>query len=136
MSLRSVSLEYVILYVKDVLASLSFYQSAFGLSRRFFNDDNGKAYGEFETGAVRLSFVSLALATEQLKQDVIAASLHGAPLGFEVALVTADVPGMFTHAVHAGATAVTEPTPKPWGQTVAYPRDPDGHLNCAQRCRD
>jgi len=128
MTLPSVSLGYVILYVKDVSASLAFYERAFGLSRRFFNDDNGKAYGELETGAVRLSFASLELATEQLKQDVIAASLHAAPLGFEVALVTPDVPGLFAYAVNAGATAVTEPAKKPWGQTVAYLRDPDGHV--------
>ena len=128
MSLPPVSLGCVILYVKDVSASLAFYQNAFGLSQRFFNDDNGKAYGELETGAVRLSFASLALATEQLKQDVIAASLHRAPLGFEIALVTPDVPGLFAYAVKAGATAVTEPAKKPWGQTVAYLRDPDGHV--------
>ena len=49
MSTPSVSLGYVILYVKDVSASLAFYEEAFGLSRRFFHDDNGKAYGELET---------------------------------------------------------------------------------------
>jgi catechol-2,3-dioxygenase len=43
MSTPSVSLGYVILYVKDVSATLTFYEEAFGLSRRFFNDDNGKA---------------------------------------------------------------------------------------------
>ena len=57
MSAPSVSLGYVILYVKDVSASLAFYEKAFGLSRRFFNDDNGKAYGELETGAARLAAV-------------------------------------------------------------------------------
>ncbi len=128
MSSPSVSLGYVILYVNDVSASLAFYQKAFGLSRRFFNDDNGKAYGELETGAARLSFASLAMATEQLKQDVVATSLHQAPLSFEIALVTPDVPGLFARAVKAGAAAVTEPAKKPWGQTVAYLRDLDGHV--------
>ncbi|HWB87232.1 MAG TPA: VOC family protein [Bryobacteraceae bacterium] len=128
MSSPSVSLGYVILYVKDVSASLAFYEEAFGLSRRFFHDDNGKAYGELETGAVRLAFASLRLAQEHLKREVIAASSSQAPLGFEVALVTSDVPALFARAVKAGATVVTEPAAKPWGQTVAYLRDPDGHV--------
>jgi lactoylglutathione lyase len=128
MNSPSVSLGYVILYVKDVSVSLAFYEQAFGLSRRFFNDDNGKAYGELETGAARLSFASLEMASELLKQEVVAASLNKAPLGFEIALVTPDVPALYTRAVGAGATSISEPATKPWGQTVAYVRDNDGHL--------
>jgi len=128
MSTPSVSLGYVILYVKDVSASLAFYEKAFGLSRRFFNDDSGKAYGELETGAARLAFASLQMANEHLKQEVVAASLDKAPLGVEIALVTSDVPALYARAVKAGATSVSEPATKPWKQTVAYLRDKDGHL--------
>ena len=128
MSTTSVSLGYVILYVKDVPASLAFYEEAFGLSRRFFNDDNGKAYGELETGTARLAFASLELARTHLKQEVVAASPDKAPLGFEIGLVTPDVPALYARAVKAGATAVSGPAAKPWGQTVAYLRDKDGHL--------
>jgi|SRR5215469_1821470 len=128
MSSPSVSLGYVILYVKDVAASLAFYERAFGISRRFFHEDNGNAYGELETGATRLAFASLQMAKEHLKQEVVAASLNHAPLAFEVALATPDVSALFDRAVEAGATAVQEPAQKPWGQTVAYLRDPDGHL--------
>ena len=124
----SVSLGYVIFYVKDVSASLAFYEEAFGLTRRFFNDDNGKAYGELETGAARLAFASLELAKTTLKQEVVAASPDKAPLGVEIALVTPDVPALYARAVKAGATAVSAPEAKPWGQTVAYLRDKDGHL--------
>src|SRR2546427_7206156 len=128
MSTPFVSLGYVILYVKDVSASLVFYEKAFGLARRFFHDDNGKAYGELESGAARLAFASLELATEHVKQEVVAASLDKAPLGVEIALVTSDVPALYARAVKAGATAVSEPAAKPWGQTVAYVRDNAGHL--------
>jgi lactoylglutathione lyase len=128
MSTPSVSLGYVVLYVKDVPASLAFYEVAFGLSRRFFNDDNGKAYGELETGAARLAFASLELARTTLKQDVVAASPDKAPLGSEIALVTTDVPALYARAVKAGATVVSEPEVKPWRQTVACLRDKDGHL--------
>jgi uncharacterized glyoxalase superfamily protein PhnB len=122
------SLGYVILYVNDVAASLAFYEKAFGLARRFFHDDNGKAYGELETGATRLAFASLALAREHLKQEIEAASPSKTPLGVEIALTTPDVPALFTRAVNAGATLVSEPATKPWGQTVAYLRDNSGHL--------
>jgi catechol 2,3-dioxygenase-like lactoylglutathione lyase family enzyme len=117
------SLGYVILYVNDVAASLAFYEKAFGLARRFFHDDNGKAYGELETGATRLAFASVVLATEHLKQPVVAAAPDQALLGVEIALTTPDVPALFKRALQAGATAVSEPATKPWGQTVAYVRD-------------
>jgi lactoylglutathione lyase len=124
----SVSLGYVILIVKDVSASLAFYESAFGLSRRFFTDDNGKAYGELETGATRLGFVSLELARTTLKQEIIATSPDKPPFGAEIAFTTPDVPAFYARAVKAGAKAMSEPALKPWGQTVAYLRDMDGHL--------
>ena len=122
------SLGYVILYVNDVAASLAFYEKAFGLTRRFFNDTNGKAYGELETGSARLAFASIALAEEHLKQKVTAAALDKSPLGVEIALTTPDVKALFVGAVSAGATAISEPETKPWGQTVAYLRDNSGHL--------
>ena len=98
------SLGYVILYVNDVAASLAFYEKAFGLARRFFNDDNGKAYGELETGATRLAFASVALATEHLQQPVVTAAPDKPPLGVEIALTTPDVPALFQRALKAGAT--------------------------------
>ena len=95
------SLGYVILYVNDVAASLAFYEKAFGLAKRFFHDDNGKAYGELETGATRLAFASVALAQEHLKQPVVAAAPDKPPLGVEIALTTPDVPALFQCAVQS-----------------------------------
>ena len=126
--MNSPSLGYVLLYVSDVAASLTFYEKAFGLGRRFFHDDHGKAYGELETGATRLAFASIALAEEHLKQKVTAAAPDKSPLGVEIALTTPDVPALFQRAVKAGAIAVSEPATKPWGQTVAYLRDNSGFL--------
>src|SRR5262245_66586403 len=102
MNVPSVSLGYAILCVKDVAASLDFYENAFGLKRRFFNDDAGKAYGELETGAACLAFASLEMATANLGQDVIAASPSKPPQAVEIALVTADVHRLYAAAVAAG----------------------------------
>jgi uncharacterized glyoxalase superfamily protein PhnB len=128
MSTPSVSLGYVILCVEDVAASIAFYEAAFGLAKRFFQDDNGKAYGELETGATRLAFVSLELAKSNFKEGVVPASLDKKPFGVEIAFVTSDVAASYAHALKAGAIAVSEPVAKPWGQTVAYVRDNAGYL--------
>jgi len=48
-------------------------------------------------------------------------------LGYVILYVN-DVSALYARAVKAGATAVSEPATKPWGQTVAYLRDKDGHL--------
>ena len=124
----SVSLGYVICYVEDVVASLAFYEKAFGLTRRFLHEEGGKAYGELETGAARLAFASLKAAKDLANMDVTPASLRAAPPGIEIALVTTDVPALYARAVKAGAIAITEPAVKPWGQTVAFLRDNTGHL--------
>jgi lactoylglutathione lyase len=45
-----------------------------------------------------------------------------------VALVFDDVEAAFARAVENGAAPLTEPHGTPWGQTVAYVRDPFGTL--------
>jgi uncharacterized glyoxalase superfamily protein PhnB len=50
------------------------------------------------------------------------------PASFEIAFATEDVAAAFDRAVKAGAAATVPPKVKPWGQTVAYVRDMDGHL--------
>jgi uncharacterized glyoxalase superfamily protein PhnB len=42
--------------------------------------------------------------------------------------VTTHVQAAFDRAMEAGAEAVSPPQTKPWGQDVAYVRDPDGNL--------
>ncbi|KNZ34003.1 MAG: glyoxalase [Methylibium sp. NZG] len=117
---------YTIVYVSDVAASLAFFERAFGLARRFLHE--GGDYGELETGATTLSFASHATARGNLGRDYVAADRSDQPLGMEIGLVTDDVGASCDRAVQAGATLLTPPTVKPWGQTVAYVRCPDGTL--------
>ncbi len=111
-------LGYAILYVRDVAAALDFYERAFGLERRFVAED--ATYGELETGDTTLSFAAHSMAPVPVEPT------RSGP--FEIALVTEEVDAAFARAVEAGAEAVLEPTDKPWGQRVAYVRDPDGVL--------
>ncbi|MDO4795646.1 MAG: VOC family protein [Brachymonas sp.] len=119
-------LGYTIVYVPDVAQSLAFFEQAFGLKRRFLHESG--EYGELETGATTLAFASLAMGRSNLPQGFVAASESAQPLGFEIALVTPDVASAHAQALQAGATDIKPPEAKPWGQTVAYVRCPDGVL--------
>jgi lactoylglutathione lyase len=117
---------YTILYVKDVVKSVAFYEQAFGLTKRFVHDSG--QYAEMETGSTTLSFAANELANSNLPDGFQENSLSQPPAGIEIGLVTEDVAAAFAIAVTAGAIAIAEPKAKPWGQTVAYVRDRDGVL--------
>ena len=115
-------LGYVILYVSDVQKTVSFYEKAFGLSRRFMYESN--AYAEMETGQTALAFVDETMLLHAFKKNRI----EEAAAGIEVSLVTANVERQFERALQAGAVAVLQPETKPWGQIVSYVRDNNGCL--------
>jgi lactoylglutathione lyase len=117
---------YTIVYVSDVEASLDFFERAFGLARRFLHESGG--YGELETGGTALAFAQHEVARSNLGRDYLAAGASSSPLGMEIGLVAQDVKAAFERAVEAGAEPIAPPVDKPWGQTVAYVRCPDGTL--------
>jgi catechol 2,3-dioxygenase-like lactoylglutathione lyase family enzyme len=117
-------LGYTLLYVEDVEKTVSFYEAAFGLKRRFVHESG---YGELETGATALGFVSLALVASH-GVPVAPARLDGPAPPAEIAFVTDDVAAYYATATKAGAVALAPPKQKPWGQTVAYVRDLNGFL--------
>jgi lactoylglutathione lyase len=117
---------YTILYVRDVSASLDFYERAFG-QRRSFLHESGE-YGELDTGGTALAFAALDLAASNLPDRFRPAPAGAAAPAYEVCFVSDDVGGAYERAVRQGAEPVTAPQTKPWGQDVAYVRDPDGTL--------
>jgi catechol 2,3-dioxygenase-like lactoylglutathione lyase family enzyme len=119
-------LGYTIIYVPNVAASLTFFEDAFGLSRRFLNESGD--YGELETGETTLAFASHELGNTNFTAGFVAASESSKPLGVEIALVTPSVVEAHAKALAAGATELKEPETKPWGQVVSYVRCPDGTL--------
>ena len=119
---------YTILYVSDVEASLGFYERALGQRRRFVHESG--QYAELDTGDTALALAAHELAASNLPgvfRPDRRTSRGGAP-GFEVCFVTRDVQAAFDRAVEEGAEAVSPMQTKPWGQDVAYVRDPDGNL--------
>ncbi len=121
-----VNFAYTILYVEDVAKSIAFYETAFGLSRRFIHE--GGDYGELETGGTALAFAANELGASNFPNGFIRNDRANPPAGIEIGFTTDDVAVTFAQAVAAGAIALMAPTVKPWGQTVAYVRDPDGVL--------
>lgn len=117
---------YTIVYVPDVEASLSFFEQAFGFTRRFLHESG--TYGELETGATALAFAAHELAALNFAAGHVAAHSSPKPLGIELGFVTEDVPAAYARALAAGAVAIAAPQSKPWGQEVAYVRCPDGSL--------
>ncbi len=117
-------LGYLIVYVRDVVATVAFYERAFGLVCRFRHETQ---YAEMETGTTALAFVDEAFVatsgvTFRLNRTTDTAA------GVEIGLCADDVNAAFDTAIAAGATGVIAPQRKPWGQTVSYVRDCNGVL--------
>ncbi len=117
---------YTIVYVPDVVASLDFFERAFGIARRFLHPSG--TYGELETGATALAFAAHELGSMNFPAGHVQAHASAKPLGMEVGFVTPDVSAAHQRALAAGATEISAPAQKPWGQTVSYVRCPDGTL--------
>ena len=119
-------LGYTIVYVPDVAQSLAFFESAFGLKRRFLHESG--SYGELDTGATTLAFAAHELGDMNFPGGHVRADRSPQPLGVEIALVTDNVADAHRRAIEAGAQELAPPVSKPWGQTVSYVRAPDGTL--------
>jgi lactoylglutathione lyase len=108
-----------ICYVPDVTAAVRFYTEAFGLEQGFA--DPGGTYATLQAeGAV------LAFAAYENAPDTGGAA--DKPAGFEVWIEAEDVPSAYWRALEVGAEDVHGPVTKPWGQVVAYVKDPNGIL--------
>ena len=110
-------LGYTIIYVANVVESLSFFEVAFGFSRRFVHESGD--YGELATGETTLAFASHELGRQNFPDGYVKASESSKPLGFEVALMTPTVAEAHTKALLAGASELKAPEAKPWGQVVS-----------------
>ena len=115
---------YALLYVEDVAKTVEFYESAFGLKRRFVHE---AGYAEMETGDTTLGFVAQSVVESNGVEYAKADPAKPAP-AVEIAFVTDDVNGAYAKALKEGAVAVAPPKEKPWGQTVSYVRDLNGFL--------
>ena len=118
-------LAYNLFYVDDVEQTMNFYSKAFGIEKGFLHGSND--YGEMLTGETKIGFVHHDTAKSH-GFEYENSSLKSKPFGFEIGFVTNDVEGAFKKAVAAGASPLSTPKKKPWGQVVSYVRDCNGFL--------
>jgi lactoylglutathione lyase len=117
---------YTIIYVPSVADSLTFFENAFGFTRRFLHESGD--YGELDTGETTLAFAAIGLGNINLPNGFVAASASPLPLGIEIAFTTESIQSDHSRAISAGAAEIKPPEAKPWGQSVSYLRCPDGTL--------
>jgi lactoylglutathione lyase len=101
----------VIVFVEDVARSLAFYEDVVGAELDDFDEDG--SYGEIESG--------IGFAAHGHVERHLDLSFHRN----ELELAVDDVDAVFAKAIDAGATAVWEPSDKPWGRSALI-RDLDG----------
>lgn len=118
-------LGYVLLYVDNVEETMSFYQEAFGLKKGFI--DPTKQYGEMLSGDAKLGFVQHETASSH-GFEYEKMNISKKPPAFEIGFVIDDVTSAYEKAIKAGATSVSVPKTKPWGQKVSYVKDCNGFL--------
>lgn len=121
-----VKLGYTIFYVSDVTETLSFFEKAFDMKRRFLTDELD--YGELDTGETVLAFASHELGKTNFSGGYVSATDSEKPLGVEIALITDDIYATHSNALNHGAKELKKPEQKPWGQVVSYLRCPAGIL--------
>lgn len=116
------SLDYVVLVVDDLDRALAFYRDTLGLPLKH----RAERFAQLETGTTRLALFTRQAMAETLHQELDRppASAPAFELGFKVE----DVDAAYRELTAAGATPVTAPETRPWGQRTAYVRDPEGNL--------
>ena len=114
-------MKYVILYVNDFEKTMDFYNGILGLPIKLQQD----TYVEFDTGDTTLSINTRKDVKELTGLKVPESSTSTQT--FEVGFVVEDVGATIETLRQRGVTILKEPVTKPWGQTVAYVADPDGH---------
>ncbi len=117
---------YTIIYVKNVVETIEFYEKAFGFQRKFITPEND--YGELLSGETTISFASFELGKSNFKKGFAPIKSGDKPMGIEIVLVTEEIETDFQKAIAAGAILYEPIVEKPWGQKVGYLRDNNGCL--------
>jgi lactoylglutathione lyase len=122
--------DYVIVIVEDIDRAVRFYTEILGLRLGHRADE----YAQFDTGVTRLALYSRRSMAKTLGRAVNPSPPDA--VEFELGFKVDDVDSAYLTLVGRGATAITPPTDRPWGQRTAYISDPDGHLiELAQQTR-
>lgn len=112
-------LDYVILYVQDLGASIAFYRDVVGLPLKF----ERSGYAEFASVGTRFGLYE----RERLPGLIGREAGAGGPDG-EVLFLVEDVDGWADRLRAAGVELLSGPVDRPWGHRTLHLLDPDGHV--------
>jgi lactoylglutathione lyase len=110
--------DYIILYVRDLDASVAFYRDIIGLPFKF----QDKAYAEFATENVKFGLLPRSEVKGLIGKDPSTGP------DSEVLFVVDDVDAWHERLRERGVRILSEPTDRPWGHRTLYVEDPDGHV--------
>ena len=113
------SVGYVILYVRDLEASVAFYRDAVGLP--FKLRDAG--YVEFVAGETRFGLLERTRASDLIHRE----PTGGGPAG-EVLFLVDDVDAEAERLRGLGVEFLSGPVDRPWGHRTLHLLDPDGFV--------
>lgn len=109
---------YVILYVRDLVASIAFYRDVVGLPYGF--EDAG--YAEFVTGGTKFALY------EKRRADWLVNRETAPGPAAEVVFIVDDVDAEADRLARLGATILSGPADRPWGHRTVHVADPDGFV--------
>jgi lactoylglutathione lyase len=115
----------IILYVEDQRASAGFYRAL--LRGDPVLDVPGMTEFQLSEG-VRLGLMPNAGVARLLGPAVLDPGLGRGIPRCELYLIVDDAAAEFDHAIGVGATVVSPPRLRDWGDRAAYVADPDGHI--------
>ena len=113
------SVDYVVLYVGDVDASLAFYRDVLGLPFKF--QESG--YAEFATRATKFALYERVRLPGLIGRD----ASGGRPAG-EVLFLVDDVDKEAKRLRGLGVEILAGPVDRPWGHRTLHVGDPDGFV--------
>jgi lactoylglutathione lyase len=114
---------FPVLYARDVEGLAAFYEClGFAVQSRVPGTDGQVGYIGLRRGVSEL-----AVTTEQ-SPELLAGVLPGPGPRHELFVYVDDLDASIEDAAHAGAQVLRGPNQMPWGERLAYLRDPEGNL--------
>jgi lactoylglutathione lyase len=113
------TVDYVILYVRDLDRAVAFYQDAVGLPLRL----RRSGYAEFATANLKF-----ALYERDLLPGLVGDEAASSGPASETLFLVADVDAEAERLRRAGLTILSGPTDRPWGHRTVHLLDPDGNV--------
>jgi lactoylglutathione lyase len=115
---------FPILNCADILNTRSFYERVFGAEQVYqFPEDGDPVYLSLAVGGGQIA-LGVGTGPAMYGETPLPATGHA----IDVCVYVPDLDGVLAAAAHNGGALVVPATETPWGERVAYVRDPEGTM--------